>query len=216
MSVDVIELSSESEVDSEGNDCMMVPGKEDDIDDGEEAEVEDVNDGGAHINDEYNLPDEKGRVLVNVGHPAEDPDIFLSPQMARMIKPHQVRWLSYPLLFHSNLVSFPVYGVVISTPLSQQCGFFSSVWGGHIHSSLTAIWFIFLCMGWSYPLHLHSNLVYFPVYGVVISTPLSQQSGFFSSVWGGHIHSTFTAIWFFSLYDGWSYPLLFHSTSYAK
>lgn len=40
--------------------------------------------------DELNVLDEFGRVLVNVGHPDEDPDIFLAPQVSRVVKPHQV------------------------------------------------------------------------------------------------------------------------------
>ena len=45
---------------------------------------------GSHINDETNQLDSQGRVLVNIGHPAEEKDIFLLPQIARTIKPHQV------------------------------------------------------------------------------------------------------------------------------
>ncbi|CAG7717479.1 unnamed protein product, partial [Allacma fusca] len=40
--------------------------------------------------DENNFPDELGRVLVNVAHPPDDPDIFLAPQIARAVKPHQI------------------------------------------------------------------------------------------------------------------------------
>lgn len=43
-----------------------------------------------HTNDEFNQPDEQGRVLVNVGHPEEDPDVFVAPQISRIIKPHQI------------------------------------------------------------------------------------------------------------------------------
>ncbi|GFY54382.1 helicase ARIP4, partial [Trichonephila inaurata madagascariensis] len=71
--------------------------KDDDImvlsDEGEtegESTAEDPNNSGAHTNDCFNLPDEEGRVLVNVGHPPEDPDIFLAPQIAKVIKPHQI------------------------------------------------------------------------------------------------------------------------------
>lgn len=55
-----------------------------------EGTAEDPNNSGAHTNDCFNQPDEEGRVLVNVGHPPEDPDIFLAPQIAKVIKPHQV------------------------------------------------------------------------------------------------------------------------------
>ena len=40
--------------------------------------------------DDSCVPDELGRVLVNVAHPTEDPDIFLAPQIAHAVKPHQV------------------------------------------------------------------------------------------------------------------------------
>ncbi len=40
--------------------------------------------------DEFNVLDLEGRVLVNVGHPDEDPDIFLAPQVCQIVKPHQI------------------------------------------------------------------------------------------------------------------------------
>jgi len=51
---------------------------------------------GNHVNDALNQCDASGRVLVNIGHPANEPDIFLAPQIAAAVKPHQVRcsfWL---------------------------------------------------------------------------------------------------------------------------
>lgn len=45
---------------------------------------------GAHTDDAFNHPDARGRVLVNLNHPSEEEDIFLSPQLARTVKPHQV------------------------------------------------------------------------------------------------------------------------------
>lgn len=55
------------------------------------VESEDTNNSGSHIDDALNQPDEQGRVLVNIGHPADEPDIFLAPQIAKYIKRHQVR-----------------------------------------------------------------------------------------------------------------------------
>ena len=46
--------------------------------------------GVAHVDDTLNQPDASGRVLVNLNHPASDPDLFLSPQLAHAVKPHQV------------------------------------------------------------------------------------------------------------------------------
>lgn len=40
--------------------------------------------------DLLNVPDNQGRVLVNVGHPDEDADVFLPSQIARIVKPHQI------------------------------------------------------------------------------------------------------------------------------
>lgn len=45
---------------------------------------------GLHVNDAYNIPDEQGRVVINIGHPENEEDIFLAPQIGRIIKPHQV------------------------------------------------------------------------------------------------------------------------------
>lgn len=58
----------------------------------EEEEREDAvsEPSGAHTNDALNQPDAEGRVLVNFNHPAGEKDIFLLPQLARAVKPHQV------------------------------------------------------------------------------------------------------------------------------
>lgn len=60
-------------------------------DDEEEDEGEDdPQNSGLHVNDAYNIPDEQGRVVINIGHPEGEDDIFLAPQIARIIKPHQI------------------------------------------------------------------------------------------------------------------------------
>lgn len=85
----VIDISSGEDDD----DVVMVSGEEEDEGEMSEedlAEAEDVNNSGSHINDMYNVADDQGRVLVNVGHPTADPDIYLSPLVAKHIKPHQV------------------------------------------------------------------------------------------------------------------------------
>ncbi|CAL1609339.1 unnamed protein product [Knipowitschia caucasica] len=56
---------------------------------------------GAHINDAVNLPDALGRVLVNLNHPAEEKDIFLAPQLARAVKPHQIGGIRF---LYDNLI----------------------------------------------------------------------------------------------------------------
>ena len=93
MFADVVEISSSDE------DVVMLDSDRDDDDDDEddepeeeeeEAEEEDPNNSGSHVNDAMNLPDAEGRVLVNVGHPLDEPDIFLAPQLSKAVKPHQV------------------------------------------------------------------------------------------------------------------------------
>ena len=46
------------------------------------------------LNKKYDwaTPCADGKILVNVGHGPEEEDIFLSPQIAKAAKPHQVRW----------------------------------------------------------------------------------------------------------------------------
>merc|ERR1719239_1047561 len=55
-----------------------------------EEEDEDPNNSGLHVNDALNVPNAKGEVLVNVGHPDGDRDALLAPQLAAMAKPHQI------------------------------------------------------------------------------------------------------------------------------
>ncbi|KAK9890570.1 hypothetical protein WA026_011940 [Henosepilachna vigintioctopunctata] len=72
---------------SSDDDCVVVSEPEGDT---AEEEEEDPSNSGMHTNDEFNQPDAAGRVLINVGHPDNDPDLFLAPQIARIIKPHQI------------------------------------------------------------------------------------------------------------------------------
>lgn len=87
---DVIELSSGDE------DTLHISSESaDDDGDGVTGSEESS---GAHINDALNLPDAQGRVLVNINHPAEEKDIFLAPQLARAVKPHQVSLWFYLII----------------------------------------------------------------------------------------------------------------------
>lgn len=82
---DVVTISSSSE--SSDDDCIVLsdPSGE------EETDTEDdPSNSGMHTNDRYNIPDEHGRVLINVGHPETEPEVYLAPQVARIIKPHQI------------------------------------------------------------------------------------------------------------------------------
>uniref|UniRef100_A0A4W6G8I2 RAD54 like 2 n=1 Tax=Lates calcarifer TaxID=8187 RepID=A0A4W6G8I2_LATCA len=64
-------------------------------------EEEESEPSGAHANDALNQPDAQGRVLVNLNHPASETDIFLSPQLARVVKPHQIGGIRF---LYDNLV----------------------------------------------------------------------------------------------------------------
>lgn len=96
---EVVTISSGSEgeeVDqkpqSSDDDCILISGDEEEE---EDIADDDSNNSGMHTNDAYNLPDESGRVLINVGHPDNEPDVFLAPQIARVIKPHQIGGLRF-------------------------------------------------------------------------------------------------------------------------
>lgn len=91
---EVVTISSGSEEEdverkpqSSDDDCILISGDEEEE---EDIADDDSNNSGMHTNDAYNLPDESGRVLINVGHPDNEPDVFLAPQIARIIKPHQI------------------------------------------------------------------------------------------------------------------------------
>ncbi|KAM8830465.1 helicase ARIP4-like isoform 2-T3 [Synchiropus picturatus] len=56
---------------------------------------------GTHTTDAINLRDQQGRVLVNVNHPDTDVDMFLLPQLARAVKPHQIGGIRF---LYDNLV----------------------------------------------------------------------------------------------------------------
>ncbi|XP_050670450.1 uncharacterized protein LOC126969164 isoform X2 [Leptidea sinapis] len=88
--VEIVDSSSgeeSSSSSSDSDDCIMLSDSE--VPASPEAE-EDPTNSGLHVNDTYNVPDEQGRVLINIGHPENEEDIFLAPQIARVIKPHQI------------------------------------------------------------------------------------------------------------------------------
>lgn len=87
----MIELSS-----GEEDTLHIVDSSESVSEDDEEEEK-----GGTHVNDVLNQRDALGRVLVNLNHPPEEENVFLAPQLARAVKPHQVQPMSTPLRFLS-------------------------------------------------------------------------------------------------------------------
>lgn len=90
---DVIELSSGDE------DALQISSESAEEDADAAAGSEESS--GAHINDTQNLPDAQGQVLVNINHPAEEKDIFLAPQLARAVKPHQIGGIRF---LYDNLI----------------------------------------------------------------------------------------------------------------
>ncbi|CAK1553583.1 unnamed protein product [Leptosia nina] len=88
--VEIVDSSSgeeSSSSSSDSDDCIMLSDSE--VPPSPEAE-DDPGNSGLHVNDAYNIPDEQGRVQINIGHPENEEDIFLAPQIARVIKPHQI------------------------------------------------------------------------------------------------------------------------------
>jgi RAD54-like protein 2 len=71
---------------SDSDECKIISDEAEDEGEG----GEDPNNSGLHVNDDLNRVDEQGRVLVNVGHPLDEEDVFLAPQLAASVKPHQV------------------------------------------------------------------------------------------------------------------------------
>ena len=89
---DVINISSGDEditVVSDGS------GREDTMEEEEDDDNNDAESSGVHSNDTYNKPDAYGRVLVNIAHPPDEPDIFLADHLSRTVKPHQVGVAKY-------------------------------------------------------------------------------------------------------------------------
>ena len=56
---------------------------------------------GLHMNDDLNVPDQNGQVLVNVNHPPDDVDIYLNPFIGRNIKSHQIGGIRF---MYDNIV----------------------------------------------------------------------------------------------------------------
>lgn len=80
------------EVISSGSDGGSDGMKSDESDTEEDSDI-DENNVGLHSDDKFNIPNQNGSVLVNTDHPLSEDDIFLAPQIARTVKPHQV-WTS--------------------------------------------------------------------------------------------------------------------------
>lgn len=82
----MIELSSGED------DALQIVDSSDSGNEGEEDGSEESS--GSHVNDALNQSDALGQVIVNINHPPNEEDIFLAPQLARAVKPHQVGFVS--------------------------------------------------------------------------------------------------------------------------
>uniref|UniRef100_A0A8C2GG47 RAD54 like 2 n=1 Tax=Cyprinus carpio TaxID=7962 RepID=A0A8C2GG47_CYPCA len=92
--INVIELSSGDE------DALRISSEEDNNEDRSVTPGTEES-SGSHVNDSLNQPDAQGRVLVNINHPGDEEDLFLAPQLARAVKPHQIGGIRF---LYDNLV----------------------------------------------------------------------------------------------------------------
>uniref|UniRef100_A0A8C9L1R9 RAD54 like 2 n=1 Tax=Pavo cristatus TaxID=9049 RepID=A0A8C9L1R9_PAVCR len=90
---DVIELSSGED------DALQIVDSSDSGNEGEEDGSEESS--GSHVNDALNQSDALGQVIVNINHPPNEEDIFLAPQLAHAVKPHQIGGIRF---LYDNLV----------------------------------------------------------------------------------------------------------------
>ncbi|RWS14079.1 helicase ARIP4-like protein [Dinothrombium tinctorium] len=74
---------------------------DDDGDSTVNGDDEDMNNCGVHTDDSLNVPDEQGRVLVNVGHNDDEIPVYLPPHLARHLKPHQIGGIRF---LYDNLI----------------------------------------------------------------------------------------------------------------
>uniref|UniRef100_A0A182JQ39 Helicase ATP-binding domain-containing protein n=1 Tax=Anopheles christyi TaxID=43041 RepID=A0A182JQ39_9DIPT len=105
---EVIALPEKKEIvtidSSSDDDCIVLS---DDDEEPEDESDDDPQNSGLHVNDAYNVPDDQGRVVINVGHADGEEDIFLAPQIARIIKPHQIGGVRF--LFDNIIESIERY-----------------------------------------------------------------------------------------------------------
>lgn len=108
--------SSSSSSSGEESDCIVIS------EDEESEPEEDPGNSGMHTNDLYNVPDEQGRVLINVGHSENEEDVFLAPQIARIIKPHQVRFFLFRIYgFNWGKKNGELYFLIFRLAVSGSC-----------------------------------------------------------------------------------------------
>ncbi|XP_053150287.1 helicase ARIP4 isoform X2 [Hemicordylus capensis] len=90
---EVIELSSGED------EALQIVDSSDSGNEGDEDATEESS--GAHVNDALNQLDASGQVIVNINHPPNEEDVYLAPQLARAVKPHQIGGIRF---LYDNLV----------------------------------------------------------------------------------------------------------------
>ncbi|XP_074861181.1 helicase ARIP4 [Carettochelys insculpta] len=90
---EVIELSSGED------EALQIVDSSDSANEGEDDATEESS--GSHVNDALNQLDALGQVIVNINHPPNEEDIFLAPQLAQAVKPHQIGGIRF---LYDNLV----------------------------------------------------------------------------------------------------------------
>ncbi|KAM9133859.1 helicase ARIP4 [Pangshura tecta] len=91
---EVIELSSGED------EALQIVDSSDSANEGEDGDGTEES-SGSHVNDTLNQLDSLGQVIVNINHPPNEEDIFLAPQLARAVKPHQIGGIRF---LYDNLV----------------------------------------------------------------------------------------------------------------
>lgn len=93
---DIIECNDSNR--DEDDDCLIISESEHQQ---EEQAVKKSLQRGIHMNDEQNVPNANGQVLVNVNHSQEDCDVFLLPYLAKNVKSHQIGGIRF---MYDNIV----------------------------------------------------------------------------------------------------------------
>lgn len=111
----MIELSSGED------DALQIVDSSDSGNEGEEDGSEESS--GSHVNDALNQSDALGQVIVNINHPPNEEDIFLAPQLAHAVKPHQVGFVSLKNAINSGKPAWESQQNFFGEPCDQSgCG----------------------------------------------------------------------------------------------
>ncbi|CAF3333665.1 unnamed protein product [Rotaria sp. Silwood1] len=54
-----------------------------------------------HVDDRINIPDDNGNILININHPSDDRDLYISKHLSSILKPHQIGGIRF---MYDNIV----------------------------------------------------------------------------------------------------------------